>query len=119
MRCGRRLPVGNYMTADFACTVHTAPRANHGRRNIGERAQPVDPSMLAALLVYSLSGTSHRLGPPQSNSCFQQSLALVLCEIEKRPRLFILGALSRPEGHPRTGGTIVDAFFSHVLSQRF
>ena len=24
MRCGRRLPVGNYMTADFACTVHTA-----------------------------------------------------------------------------------------------
>jgi hypothetical protein len=66
--------------------------------------------MLAAGLVYYLPDALHRISQPQSNACFQQSLALVSCEIEKRPSVFSLGAASQPEGDPRTGGTVVDAF---------
>jgi hypothetical protein len=70
--------------------------------------------MLATVVVYRLSGASHRLSSPQSYACLQQSLALVVCEIEKRPRLFILSSLSGPESQARTGLTSLDSVFSHA-----
>jgi len=77
----------------------------------------VRASMLAAVLVYDLSGAWYCVGPPQSNACLQQSLVLVACEIEKRPSIVNLGAVSRPEGDPRTGATIVDAFLSDATRE--
>jgi len=69
MRCGTGYGLGIHDRGFCDFTVHTAFNDfNH------------DGLVWASCwqsLVYSRSGTSHRLGPPQSKSCFQQSLALV------------------------------------------
>jgi hypothetical protein len=70
------------------------------------RSHSIRAAMLASILVHNLQGPWCRVSGPQSNACVQQSIVLVACEVEERPRVSRSGSVSEPQGRARTGLSI-------------